>query len=83
VFTIRLRPPAGTVVKSVQVSAGGVRVPVRRGQRLTARIDLRGVPRGTVVVRITFRTHDGRLITGTRTYRTCRTGEVPGEPPTL
>ena len=36
-----------------------------------ARIDLRGLPRGTVRVRIEAATTDGRLIRHTRKYRTC------------
>jgi DNA-binding beta-propeller fold protein YncE len=79
IFTIRLRPPAGTTVRSVSVSTRGKAVRVRRGRRLTARIDLRGAPRGTVIVRIRLRSGDGRTTVATRTYRTCRAGQAAGE----
>jgi hypothetical protein len=43
----------------------------RRRDRITAPIDLRGLPRGRYTVKITARTVLGRTITGTRRYRTC------------
>jgi hypothetical protein len=49
----------------------------RRDGRLTARLDLRRRPAGTVRVRITqrVRSRSGRVVTRrtTRTYRLCRT----------
>jgi beta-glucosidase len=50
---------------------------VRRRGRLQARINLRGLPKRRVVVRITGRTKSGRRVRQTRVYRTCtrrRTG---------
>jgi sugar lactone lactonase YvrE len=70
-FVIRLRPPAGSVVRDVAVYVGGRRVRVRRGTRLTAPVDLRGLPKGTVTVKITVVTLGGRTITGVRRYLTC------------
>jgi hypothetical protein len=43
----------------------------RRGQ-FSARIDLRGLPPGTFPVKITVITTTGSIISGTRTYHTCR-----------
>ncbi len=83
-FQIRLRVPAGDSIRSAVVFVRGKRVKVRRGTRLTAPVDLRGVPEGRVRVRIRVRTTDGRILTGTRTYLTCRnTQRVPREPPEL
>jgi hypothetical protein len=39
--------------------------------RHTARVDLRGLPKGTWKVRIVVVATDGRVVTGTRRYRTC------------
>jgi len=71
-FTIRLRRPDGQRLRAARVRVGGrpVRVVRRRG-RLTARVDLRGRPRGTVTVRATVVTRSGRRATETRRYRTC------------
>jgi ribonuclease PH len=42
-----------------------------RGRRLRAPIDLRGLPRGTVRVRVVVRYANGRTASITRRYRTC------------
>ena len=47
----------------------------RKGQ-FSAPIDLRGLPAGTFPVKITVITTAGNIITGKRTYKTCRT-KVP------
>jgi hypothetical protein len=49
---------------------------VRRGRRLRAPVDLRGLPRGTYRVRIVGRTRVGRRVVAVRTYRTCHRGSV-------
>jgi hypothetical protein len=46
--------------------------PVRRAGRLTARIDMRGLPARPVVVRIAGRTRGGRAVSATRRFKTCR-----------
>jgi Tannase-like family of unknown function (DUF6351) len=67
-FTIRL-PRA---MRRARVSYAGRRVrAVRRGGRLRARIDLRGMPRRRVVVRIVGRTRSGRVVRQKRVYRPC------------
>lgn len=63
-FTIHL--PRG--LRSAVVTVAGKRVARRRG---SARVDLRGLPRGSFRVRITGRTRAGKLVRSVRTYRTC------------
>ena len=70
-FTIRLRHPLGMRIATAAVTVNGRRARVRRGKRPTATIDLRGMTRRKVVVRIAIRTAEGRRVTATRTYRTC------------
>jgi hypothetical protein len=79
-FRIRLRVPPGARVRSAVVRVAGERVAVRIGKRVTAPIDLRGVPEGRVKVTIRIRTQDGQVVTGKRLYRTCsdkQKGSVP------
>jgi hypothetical protein len=68
---IRIKKIRGVKLAAVAVYVNGKPVKVYRGRRLTARIDLRGLPRGMVRVRTEAATTDGRLIRRTRTYRTC------------
>ncbi len=70
-FRIRLRVPVGTRVRSARVLVAGRRVQVMRGARITAPVDLRGLPRGTVDVRIRVVTRSGAVLRERRTYRTC------------
>jgi hypothetical protein len=71
-FRIRVHPQrAGVTLVSAAVAVNGKRVAVRKGRRLTAPVDLRGLPRGRFTVRISALTADGRAISGTRRYRTC------------
>jgi hypothetical protein len=70
-FRIRLREPRGDALASAMVFVNGRRVRVVRGERLTARVDLRGLPKGRYTVRIVARTVLGRTIQGKRRYRTC------------
>ncbi len=68
VITIRL-PRA---MRSARVTYAGKRAAtVRRGGRLTARIDLRKRPLGRTVVRVAGRTARGRPLQQTRVFRTC------------
>jgi len=66
-FVIHLRRG----LRSARVFVAGRRVKVRRGRRLTARVDLRGRRKGIVKVRIVGRTRSGRRVTETRRYRPC------------
>ena len=70
-FRIRLRVPIGTAVRSARVLVAGRRVRVMQGARITAPVDLRGLPRGTVDVRIRVVTRSGAVLRETRTYQTC------------
>jgi hypothetical protein len=70
-FRIRLRIPRGARVASATVFVNRRSVRVVRGRRLTAPVDLRGLPRGRFTVRIVLRTAAGQQIAGSRRYRTC------------
>ena len=70
-FRIRLRSPAGARIASATVFVNNRRVRVVRGRRLTAPVDLRGLPRGRFSVKITVVMADGRRVSETRRYRTC------------
>ena len=70
-FSIHLRLPQGSTVRSATVSVDGHRVAVRSGAKLTAPVNLKGLPRGKYTVKIVLRLAAGKTITGTRRYRTC------------
>ena len=70
-FRIRLRAPRGDTLRRGEVHVNGRRVRVVRGRRLTAPVDLRGLPKGRFKVEIRVTTRSGRLLRGTRRYRTC------------
>jgi len=75
-FRIRLRrAPRGDRSTSAVVRVNGRRArvirPARRGGRLRATVDLRGLPRGTFRVTVVQRTARGRRLESARTYRTC------------
>jgi hypothetical protein len=62
------------------VAVNGVRVITRRGSRITAPVDLRGLPKGRFTVRIAVITQFGEAITGTRRYITCAGKRGGGRP---
>jgi hypothetical protein len=70
-FRIRLRNPAGDPLVRATVKVNGKQVRVVKGARLTAPVDLRGLPKGRYTVSITATTTLGRTIKGSRKYRTC------------
>ena len=70
-FRIRLRTPKGTRIVRATVKLNGKRFKTVKGKRLTAAVDLRGLPKGRFKVAIEIRTADGRKVTATRRYRTC------------
>lgn len=70
-FRIRLRTTKDDPLVRAVVFLNRKRVRVVRGARLTAAIDLRGLPRGRVTVRVVGTTRSGRKETSKRTYRTC------------
>jgi hypothetical protein len=71
-FTIHIRKIDGLDYRQVVVYVAGHRVKVLKGHGISAVVDLRGLPRGTYVVKITVLTTGGTKLTGTRVYHTCR-----------
>jgi hypothetical protein len=70
-FRITLKAPRGTHVVSATVAVDG-KVKARvTGGRTQAPVDLRGLPKGRVKVKIAIKASDGKTYTSTRTYRTC------------
>ncbi len=70
-FRIRIRKRTGIKYETAIIFVNGKRVVTRRGSRITAPIDLRGLPKGRYTVKITVITSTGNIIAGTRKYRTC------------
>ena len=70
-FRIRLKEPPGDALETASVFVNNRRVQTRTGERITAPVNLRNLPRGRYTVKITARTVLGKTITGTRKYRTC------------
>ena len=70
-FRIRLKEPAGDALSTAAVFVNARRVAIRRGDRITAPINLRGLPKGRYTVKITAKTVLGKTVTGSRRYRTC------------
>jgi hypothetical protein len=82
-FTIHILQVKGLVYRRVSVYVNGHRVGVARASRLSAPVDLRGLPKGHYMVTITVSTSTGRRITGTRAYHTCAAKRLPGGNPRL
>jgi hypothetical protein len=57
--------------KQVLVWVNGKRVKSLRGKRVTATVDLRGLPKGRFKVKIAATLKTGKVIRDTRKYRTC------------
>lgn len=70
-FRIRLRESKDDPLARAMVFVGKKRVKVLKGKRLTAPVDLRGLPKGKVVVRVVGITKSGRRAESKRRYRTC------------
>lgn len=70
-FRIRLREPKADPLVRATVTVNGRRVRVVAGRRLTAPVNLRNLPRGRYSVKIAATTASGRVVQGTRRYRTC------------
>ena len=79
-FKIHIRKHAGLNYLTASVFVAGRSVGVIRGSRLTAGVNLRGLPQGTFKIKIVVVTSDGRVISGTRTYHTCAHHRLPGHP---
>jgi hypothetical protein len=70
-FSIHIRSLPGLTYRKVTVYVNGHSVSVSQGKRITAPVNLKGLPKGRYVVKITVLTTTGKTITGTRTYHTC------------
>jgi hypothetical protein len=70
-FRIRLRGPKTDPLVRATVHVNDLQVRVLVGARLTAPVNLRGLPKGRYTVKIVATTASGRVIRGTRKYRTC------------
>jgi hypothetical protein len=73
-FTVTVRRPAGLAPhRRIQVAVNGkvVRTLRRLSTKSKTGIDLRGLPRGSVTVRLRLTLASGRVVTTQRTYRTC------------
>jgi hypothetical protein len=79
-FRIRIRRRRGRQYLSAAVFLNGRQVATRNGRRVTAPINLRGLPRGRYTVRIVVVTTTGEVIRGTRRYRTCERRRRGGRP---
>jgi Ca2+-binding RTX toxin-like protein len=78
-FTVRVRREIRGTVKRVQIFVNGKRVKSVTGRRIALPIDLRGLPKGKIKVRLRVELNDGRVATDTRTYRTCATRKRKGQ----
>jgi hypothetical protein len=68
-FRIHLKGVKGFVKAVIKLT--GVPARTVKGKALGLPIDLRGLPKGKVVVRITVTTKNGKRLVGKRTYHTC------------
>jgi Ca2+-binding RTX toxin-like protein len=78
-FTVRVRREIRGTVKRVTIFLNGRRAKSVTGSRIGLPIDLRGLPKGKVKVRLRVELTDGRVATDTRTYRTCATKKRKGQ----
>ncbi len=81
-FTIRIRQRRGGKIRSATVLVNGKLVATVRGKRITAPVDLTGLPTGRFTVQITAVTTTGKKVSGVRQYFTC-TAKKPGGVPKL
>jgi hypothetical protein len=65
-------------VKRVLIFINGRRVKTVTGTRIGLPIDLRGLPKGRIRVRLQVELADGRTAIDTRRYRTCATKKRKG-----
>lgn len=63
---------------SARILVNGKAKATVKGKRLTAAVDLRGLPKGTVTITIIARQRNGRTIRGKRIYHTCRKNRLAG-----
>lgn len=74
-FLIHVHDPRNDAFKSITIKlAGKTFKATRHGATLTARVNLRGLPKGTFTLHISGVTVQGRHLKGSRTYHTCTPG---------
>jgi hypothetical protein len=76
-FRIRIRQIKNVSYKSASVFVNGKQAKVVKGARLTAPVDLRGLPKGSFTAKIVVTTDDGRTLSGKRKYKTCASKRGP------
>ncbi len=83
-FIVHVLQIPGRGYRRVNVLLNGHRVVTKSTKRgVTAAVDLRGLPKGTYVLRMMLETTHGRRITATRTYHTCAAAPIrPKRAPT-
>jgi hypothetical protein len=77
-FTIHIRRIGSLTYRQVTVYVAGRSVDVLRGSRISAPVNLRGLPKGHYTVKITVITTTGQQISGARAYHTCAAKPLPG-----
>ena len=73
-FQIHIRRPRGVAFKSIRITLNGrakIRAKGLKARKLKARVNLRGLPKGRVVLKIVARTTTGAKLVSKRTYHTC------------
>jgi hypothetical protein len=70
-IVLHLHPPRALTIRRIDVRVTRTRARRYAGSRRRIAIDLRGMPRGKVRVRVTVRPTKGRALVLKRTYRTC------------
>jgi hypothetical protein len=70
-FTIRIRRVPHVKFVSAVVKVNGTRVKTIKRKRITAPVNLIGLPKGRFKVTISARTSTGETIKGARAYHTC------------
>ena len=70
-FKITVKLPKGEKAKSAVVLVNNKRVKSLTGKKVTAPVDLRGLPKGQFTVKITVTTTGGKTLTQSRKYKTC------------
>lgn len=78
-FRIRIMQRRGKKYISAAVYVNKKRVAVRKRRRLTALVNLRGLPKGKFLVKIVVKTADGHRLTAKRRYRTCSHKRFPSK----
>ena len=70
-FTIHVRKLPGITWVSAVIKLNHKRIKTLKRSRITALVNLVGLPKGTFVLSITAKASNGQTVTGTRTYHTC------------